>query len=145
MQGPESQNIRVAVRKFRTREKGDNSDDFGSSIFAPPRFPAALPAVRSIRKYSTLSPCSISMRKFGTVISCASKLRMLLAGLSMACTPGRRDLEATIRAGLSAEVLRHRHLMCAQLGFFMPGHPGTPEIPGKQGDEEILKTPLRKA
>ena len=62
------------------------------------------------------------------------------AGLSMACTLSRRDLEAMIPAELIAEVRRHRDLMSAQLGFFMPCHPSTLEIPGNLGDEEVRKT-----
>ena len=38
-----------------------------------------------------------------------------------------------------------RVLIGAQLGFFTPGHPRTREIPGNPGDEEIQKTPRRKA
>ena len=57
--------MQEAVTMCATREKRDNSyrwqheDDPGSSIFAPLRFPEVLPAVRPIRKYSTLSPCSL--------------------------------------------------------------------------------------
>ena len=60
------QNMCKAVRKRRTREEGDNvdrwqhEDDLGSSIFFHrPGSRGALPAVGPIRKYSTLSPCSL--------------------------------------------------------------------------------------
>ena len=56
---------RESVTKCRTREKGDNRDRWqhedvlDSSIYLPPRYPAALPAVGPIRMHTTLSPCSL--------------------------------------------------------------------------------------
>ena len=39
----------------------------------------------------------------------------------------------------SAEVNRHRDLMSAQRGFFVPGDPVTPRLPGKPGNGENLE------
>ena len=37
---------------------------------------------------------------------------------------------------------QHRHLMSTHRGFFMPGDPGTRELPGNPGGGEIRKTPF---
>ena len=56
---------RETVTKSGTREKGDNWTAFNTRMsstpvfITPPRNPAALPAVRPIRMYTTLSPCSL--------------------------------------------------------------------------------------
>ena len=39
----------------------------------------------------------------------------------------------TKRRESSAEVSRHSHQMSSQFGFFMPGHPSTPQLPGNPG------------
>ena len=62
---PKSQNMCATVTMRRTREQGTPKDrwqpeeEHASSIFAPSQFPAALPAVRSIRTYSKPEPCSL--------------------------------------------------------------------------------------